>query len=722
MSKRNGIITLLVMLAVLAGGIYASIYGIDASGSGSAANIKQGLDLAGGVSITYQAVGEEEPSKEDMADTIYKLQKSVEGYSTEAQVYQEGSDRINIEIPGVSDANAVLEELGKPGSLFFTDKDGNEILSGTDVANAQAGYQKDNMNNQEVVVQLTFTPEGTKAFADATTKAVANHDVIYIIYDGEIVSAPAVQAAITDGRAIITGSNTFEEAERLASTIRIGGLKLELEELRSNVVGAQLGSEAIKTSLYAAAIGFGIVAVFMIAVYFIPGLASVIALAIYVCLMILMLNAFEVTLTLPGIAGIILSIGMAVDANVIIFARIREEIATGKTVSSSIKIGFQKALSAILDGNITTLIAAIVLGAMGTGSIKGFAQTLGLGIVISMFTALVISKLILNAFYAIGIKDEKFYGKAKERKGVDFLSKKAVFMIISLICIISGFVFMGVNSSKTGDILNYSLEFKGGTSTNVTFNEDMSLADIDGKVVPVIEEAIGGGAVQSQKVQGSNEVIFKTSTLDVSKREAMQTALVDNFGVDPDKITAESISSTISNEMRSDAIVAVIVATICMLIYIWFRFKDIRFAASSVLALCHDVLVVLAFYAAARISVGSTFIACMLTIVGYSINATIVIFDRIRENLAIMSKKEALSDLVNRCINQTLSRSIFTSFTTFVMVAALYVFGVTSIKEFALPLMVGILVGTYSSVCLTGALWYIFRTKIVKKEAKKESK
>lgn len=722
MSKRNGVITLLVMLALLAGGIYVSIFGMDAKGSGSAANIKQGLDLAGGVSITYQAVGETEPSKEDMADTIYKLQKRVEGYSTEAQVYQEGSDRINIEIPGVSDANAVLEELGKPGSLFFTDKDGNQILSGTDVADAQAGYQKDSMNNQEVVVQLTFTPEGTKAFADATTKAVANHDVIYIIYDGEIVSAPAVQAAITDGRAIITGSNTFEEAERLASTIRIGGLKLELEELRSNVVGAQLGAEAIKTSLYAAAIGFGIVALFMIVIYFIPGLASVIALAIYVCLMILMLNAFEVTLTLPGIAGIILSIGMAVDANVIIFARIREEIATGKTVSSSIKIGFQKALSAILDGNITTLIAAIVLGAMGTGSIKGFAQTLGLGIVISMFTALVISKLILNAFYALGIKDEKFYGKAKERKQVDFLSKKVIFIVISLVCIISGFVFMGLNSSSTGDILNYSLEFKGGTSTNVTFNEDYNLADIDGKVIPVISSAIGGGNVQAQKVQGSNEVIFKTSTLDVSQREAMQAALVSNFGVDAQKITAESISSTISNEMRSDAIVAVIVATICMLIYIWFRFKDIRFAASSVLALCHDVLVVLAFYAAAKISVGSTFIACMLTIVGYSINATIVIFDRIRENLAVMGKKDNLKDLVNRCINQTLSRSIFTSFTTFVMVAALYVFGVTSIKEFALPLMVGILVGTYSSVCLTGAMWYIFRTKFAKKEDKGASK
>ena len=715
MSKKKGIITLVIVFALLAGGIYASIFGLDSTGAGSAAAIKQGLDLAGGVSITYQVVGDEEPSAEDMADTIYKLQKRVESYSTEAVVYQEGKDRINIEIPGVSDANAVLEELGKPGSLEFIDKDGNLVVSGTQVANAQAGSQKDSMNNQEFVVALEFTPEGSKAFADATTKAAVNHDIIYIIYDGEIVSAPYVQNPITDGNAVITGSATYEEADRLATTIRIGGLKLELEELRSNVVGAQLGEEAISTSLKAAAIGFGVVALFMICVYFIPGLASVIALAFYVVLTVLLLNAFEVTLTLPGIAGIILSIGMAVDANVIIFARIREEIATGKTVSSAMKIGFQKALSAILDGNITTLIAALVLGIMGTGSIKGFAITLGLGIAISMFTALFVTRLIMKAFYAIGITNEKFYGKAKERKAVKFLSKKVVFFVISAALIISGFVFMGANKSSIGDILNYSLEFKGGTSTSVVFNEDMSLETIDSTVIPAIKEAIGGGDVQQQKVQGTNEVIFKTATLDVTQREAMASVLAANYGVDNEKITAETISSTISGEMRADAIIAVVVATICMLIYIWFRFKDVRFAASSVIALCHDVLIVLAFYAAAKISVGSTFIACMLTIVGYSINATIVIFDRIRETLPTAGGIDKYEGMVDKCINQTLSRSIFTSLTTFIMVAALYVFGVTSIKEFALPLMVGILVGTYSSVCLTGAMWYLFRTKLSKK-------
>lgn len=721
MSKKKGIISLLILAALIAGGIYTVIFGLDADKTGSAANIKQGLDLAGGVSITYQVVGEEEPSKEDMADTIYKLQKRVEGYSTEAVVYQEGSDRINIEIPGVSDANAILEELGKPGSLAFYDVEGNEVLAGTDVASAQAATQQDSMGNMQYVVALTLNKEGTEKFAEATKAAVPNNDPIYIVYDNQIVSYPSVKSEITDGNCVIEGMGSYEEAEKLASTIRIGGLKLELEELRSNVVGAQLGEDAVKTSLQAAVIGFALVAIFMIAVYYIPGLASVIALIVYVILTMLLLNGFDITLTLPGIAGIILSIGMAVDANVIIFARIREEIATGKTVNSAIKIGFKKALSAIVDGNVTTLIAALVLGIMGTGTIKGFAQTLGLGIVVSMFTALVVTRFVLNAFYALGITNEKFYGKAKERKSINFLSKKPAFFAISLAVIVAGFVFMGINKANDGEILNYSLEFKGGTSTNITFNEDLSLSDIDAKVVPVVSDVIGGGAIQTQKVQGTNEVIIKTKTLTVEQREALNQAMADEFGVDTEKITAETISSTISGEMKKNAVLSVTIATICMLLYIWLRFKDIRFGASSVLALVHDVLVVLGFYAIVKVSVGSTFIACMLTIVGYSINATIVIFDRIRENLGTAGRKSDIAEVVNNSINQTLSRSIFTSLTTFIMVAVLYVLGVTSIREFALPLMAGIICGAYSSVCLAGALWYLFRTKLVKKESGKKA-
>ena len=741
MKKSKAIVILLVLVLLLGGLGYTAAVGVGSEHKASASDIKLGLDLAGGVSITYKVAGDEKPSAEDMADTIYKLQKRVETYSTESVVYQEGDDRINIEIPGVSDANAILEELGKPGSLYFiseTDSEGNynyqasmdangnivyvmlksidEIiadgsapLSGTDVKDAQAGSITNSMGNTEIGVDLTMTDEGTQKFADATTRAYQKGETLGIYYDGNIISAPSVKAALTDGKAQITGNFTYEEAEQLASTIRIGGLKLELEELHSKVVGAQLGEEAISTSVKAGAVGFAIIVIFMIAVYYISGLAASLALGLYVEMIIILLNGFEITLTLPGIAGIILSIGMAVDANVIIFARIREELAKGKTVRSAIDTGFKKAQSAILDGNITTLIAAGVLWLMGSGTVKGFAETLALGIALSMFTAMVITKLILKAFYALGLQNAKLYGVAKERKSIRFTSKKAVFFGISAAAILAGFVFMGVNKAQTGNILNYSLEFIGGTSTSVTFNEDLSLADIDAKVVPLIENITGDGNVQTQKIDGTNEVIFKTRTLSVEERESFKDAMVDHFSVDAEKITAETISSTISNEMKQESIIAVLVATICMLIYVWFRFKDVRFGASSVLCLLHDVLVVLAFYAIVKVSVGTTFIACMLTIVGYSINATIVIFDRVRENMASMTRKDSLSDMVDTSITQTLSRSIFTSLTTFVMVAALYVFGVTSVKEFALPLMACILCGTYSSVCVAGALWLVLR-------------
>ena len=747
MKKSKAIIILLCALLVLLGVGYVDLYGVDAEGTASASDISLGLDLAGGVSITYQVVGDEEPDATDMADTIAKLQKRVENYSKEAIVYQEGTDRINIEIPGVTDANKILEELGRPGSLYFiaeTDKDGNAnysmqavtdaqgnasyayalnktidelkadgsiMLEGTDVKTATAGSIKDQtMGNSTYAVDLVMTEEGTKKFEEATRNAYEKGETLGIYYDGSFVSVPSVKGVFSDGNAQISPMNSYEEAESLASTIRIGGLKLELEELRSNVVGAQLGEQAVATSLKAGAIGLAIVFVFMCCVYLLPGLASGLALLIYTGLVLIILNAFEVTLTLPGIAGIILGIGMAVDANVIIFARVREEMVRGRSVKNSLKIGFQKALSAILDGNITTLIAAAVLWFKGSGTVKGFAQTLAIGIIASMFTALVITRLIVNAFYAVGLRSEKlYYRPKKEREPIDFLSKKKVFFTISLVLIAAGVITIGVNAGRGKGAFAYSLEFQGGTSTNVTFDKDYSIDEIDKEIVPVVEKVTGDNNVQTQKVAGTNQVIIKTVTLDLDKREALNKAMVDNFGVDESKITAENISSTVSNEMRRDAVIAVVIATICMLLYIWFRFKDIRFATSAVLALLHDVLVVVGFYAIARISVGNTFIACMLTIVGYSINATIVIFDRIREEMRGKTKSSDVAAVVNKSITQTLTRSIYTSLTTFIMVAVLYVMGVSSIKEFALPLMVGVVCGAYSSVCITGALWYVMK-------------
>ncbi len=733
MRKGRGIISLVAtaVLIVLLG--FTTIVGFGSDHTGSARNIKLGLDLAGGVSITYQVV-EENPTAEEMSDTIYKLQKRVEQYSTESSVYQEGDDRINIEIPGVTDANEILESLGKPGSLIFMTSDGESVITGSDVQTASVKTGTDDLGNSEYMVELDLNDEGKEKFAEATSANVG--DYIAIIYDNEVISSPTVEEAITGGTAYITGNFTYDEAEELASTIRIGGLQLELTELRSEVVGAQLGEQAIATSLRAGAIGLALVFLFMIIAYLLPGLAASLALVIYTGLVLVILNAFDVTLTLPGIAGIVLSIGMAVDANVIIFARVREEMNKGRSVRNSLRTGFQKALTAIVDGNVTTLIAAAVLWIMGSGSVKGFAQTLAIGIIVSMFTSLVITRMIVYAFYGVGLRSEKLYNRPrkKERATIPFLSRRRYFFALSALLVVIGLGFMAYHASQGSGPFALSLEFEGGTSTTATFDKDYTIDEIDSEIVPVVEEVTGDNNVQVQKVAGSNEIVIKTVTLTLDQREELDQALVDDFGVEESSIQAENISATISNEMRRDAVVAVIVATICMLLYIWIRFRDIRFAASAVLALVHDVVIVLMFYAVSRIAIGNTFIACMLTIVGYSINDTIVIFDRIREEMRSMTKPSELEDVVNRSITQTLTRSIYTSVTTFIMVAVLFILGVSSIKEFAAPLMVGVVVGAYSSVCITGALWYLMKTRIgnknqpgrieqkEKKENKKENK
>ena len=705
MKKSKGIAILAAVALALAGLSYCASVILSSTGVGEDKNIKLGLDLAGGVSITYQVVSEN-PTSEQIKDTVYKLQKRVEGYSTEAAVYQEGSDRITVEIPGVKDANQILADLGKPGSLEFKDPDGNVYMTGQDVANAQPAAVNDKMQNKQYVVELTLTDEGAEKFAEVTSANVGKR--CPIVYDDETISNPEVQEAITGGTAQISGMSSFEEAENLASSIRIGSLSLELEELQSNVVAAQLGTDAISSALKAAAIGLALIAVFMIAYYWIAGVAAAIALAIYTTLVVAVLYLFEITLTLPGIAGIILSIGMAVDANVIIFARIREEIASGKTVATAIKTGFQKALSAIIDGNITTLIAAAVLGIKGSGTVKGFAYTLAIGIILSMFTALVVTRLILNGLYAVGFKDAKFYGAQKERKTIDFIGKRHLFFLASVVVIVAGFVGMGVNKAGGKGAMNYSLEFMGGTSTTA-----------DSDVEAVVSEVTGDANIQFQKVEGSTQIVIKTRSLDLDERDELNAALVEKFNVDEATITAQNISATISGEMTSDAIWAVVIATILMLIYIWFRFSDIRFATAAIIALVHDVLVVLTCYSLVRLSVGSTFIACMLTIIGYSINDTIVIFDRIRENIGTrkIADKEELAEVSNRSISQTISRSLNTSLTTFVMVLLLYILGVASIKEFSLPLMVGVISGTYSSICVATAIWFEFKTRFVKKEA-----
>ena len=708
--------------------------------------IKLGLDLSGGVSITY-TIADKNPSQKDVKDTISKLEERASSYTTEYSVYAVGDDRITVEIPGVYDANAVLEDLGSPGSLYFIrqhDADGKEIYSrdsstgeyklnydiddisdyivmtGNDIKSASAEYEgnSSSVDSKEPVVSLTLKNEAVDKWYEATSDALANNESIGIYYDDKFISVPTVSAAIGDGKCVINGMADYEEAEKLATFIRVGAINLKLDVLEWNVVGAQLGGEALSTSVKAAVIGLVLVMVFMLVMYSVSGVSASVALGIYATLVVAFVYWFEITLTLPGIAGVILGIGMAVDANVIIFARIREEIAAGQSVSSAIDIGYKKALSAILDGQITTFIAALVLMILGSGTVKGFAYTLMISIILSMFTALVVAKYFMRALFAIGVKNEKFYGRAKERKPIRFIKNRVIYFAISIIVIAVGIGSMIVNSASGKKALNYSLEFMGGTSTTVDMGKAYTLDELEKDVVPVIAKAINmsESEIQPTTVSGTNNIVLKTSLLSLEQSKSLEKVLSEKFGVEQKDIQSQGISSTISGEMRRDAIVAVIVACIFMLIYIRFRFKDLRFATSAIIALAHDVLVVLTAYALIRISVGGTFIACMLTIVGYSVNDTIVIFDRIRENMRGVRKitKENLAEIADRSLTQTLSRSINTSITTFIMVLLLYILGVASIREFALPLMVGLVSGSYSSIFIATELWYIMKLHLGK--------
>ncbi|MCI8771937.1 MAG: protein translocase subunit SecD [Lachnospiraceae bacterium] len=726
--KRKGLLQILLILAVIGLCTFTTLVGFTKDHKGSAQNIKLGLDLAGGVSITYQAVGDN-PTAKEMEDTRNMMQKRAEVYSTESSVVLGDENRITIDIPGVANAEEVLESLGKEGSLDFVAQDditfeGEEqtkpvytktICTGKDVKTAEANTQEDEVTrNRENVVTLKFKSKGTKKFAKATQEAFPENKIIYIIYDGEILSNPQVKAEITNGEAVISGNfKTFDEAEELASMIRIGALPIELKEVQSEVVGANLGLDAIHTSLLAGAIGFGLIIIFMLIFYRLPGLAASIALILYLVMMLVVLNLLDVTLTLPGVAGIILNIGMAVDANVIIFTRIKEELAKGKTVQSGIKIGFDKALSAIVDGNVTTLIAAFVLYIKGSGTVKGFATTLAIGIVLSMFTALFITKILLNAMYALGVDEVKYFGVEKQRKTIKFVENRGKFFLISGLLIVACVVCLVVNKVSgrcDGNILNYGLDFSGGTTFDITFNDDQKLdGDIKKEVEKIFMDESGSNDVIVSEIAGSNGLSVKSVELSEEQRNNVINTLLDKYSVEEKNIQNRNISASVSDEMRVDAVVAVLIAAFCMLLYIWLRFKDIVFAGSSILALLHDVLIVLLVYALTKISVGNTFIACMLTIVGYSINATIVIFDRIRENIGSRTSEEALTQVVNESVTQTLTRSINTTLTTFIMVLMLAILGVESVRDFAIPLLAGFICGGYSSVCIAGTLWFAIK-------------
>ena len=684
-------------------------------------NINLGLDLRGGVTILYEA-DIENPSVEEMnaANNMLRRRLDERGY-TEASTGREGFRQIRVNIPGVEDPEQAVQEIGRTALLTFEDEEGNVLLTGADVNRANRATQPNVAGIVQTVVTLDFTSEGSRLFEQATRDNLGRQILIFL--DDQLISHPVVRSVITGGSAIIDGGGgagfSSEEALQLANTINQGSLPFGLEVVSMNSVGAQLGADALNTSIIAGIIGIILIIVAMILIYKLSGVAASIALLIYSFLMLIIISLFGITLTLPGMAGIILSIGMALDANVVIFERIREEIATGRTLRSAVNAGFNRAFPAIVDCNITTLIAAGALFWQGTGPIQGFAVTLGLGILVSMFSALVLTKLLVSGLVGMGVRNPKYFGakiadeNAPAPTSIQIIQNRRYYVAISAAVLILGVANMLFHSSQGRGFFNLDVEFAGGTSFQVELGQPFENAEI----AAMVYEITGQPSPQVQSIGGETQALIRMHSIDALTRIELIDAISARFNVSQEAFIYADVSPTVSADMQRAAVIAVLIACVLMLIYITLRFKDMQMGLSTVITLMHDAFVTIAIFAILRISLNYAFIAVLLTIMGYSINATIIIFDRIREN----KERSRLSnaDLVNLSITQTLRRSVLTSATTFLVVLALFIMGVPSIRDFALPIMIGIIFGTYSSVFLSGSIWYTLTSK---KSTKKSPK
>ncbi len=720
-------LTAILVLCILAS---VALLGFDSYGGVfSDDGVTLGLDLVGGTRLVYAPDVAEgvSLSNEQMNTVSSMLRARLDFYGyTEATLTVDDNGRFVVEIPKVNGTEAE-KLLSATAKLTFEIKDKDAytvVMEGSAIEKAVAQYGNAGRGYDEWFVALKIKPEHRETFRAATEKAIKLTDKsIYIKLDGETYSAPQVSEVLDTDEVMISGSFDRDTATALAGVITSGQLPFALKIEQSAQVDATLGAEALHNSLVAGGIGILLVIVFMIIFYRLPGLVSAISLVGYTVCIGLALSLLHVNLSLAGIAGIILSIGMAVDANVIIFERIKEELATGKSTRAALHAGFHKAFTAIIDSNVTTVIAVVVLYIFGTGPIQGFAITLGMGVVCSMIFAIFVTRFLLNCLVGMRVNNPALWGVRRKmrtdgaenaRPRFHFVAARRYFLIV-VVCVL----FVGVGSFVLRGF-NPDVDFTGGTTMQIDFDSALKQegsASISSKMLDEIVATVKGAtasdgsslgvSVSSAQRADDSDVILKLSELDMDGREAVFRALRERFGLDDAAlVSASNVGATVSSEIRRDAVVATVVAILLMLLYISIRF-DLHSGLAAVVCLAHDVLVMLIVYSLFAIPLNTNMIAALLTILGYSINATIVIFDRVRENRKKMMGVD-FADVINVSIRQTLIRSVNTTVTTFLTIFLVYLLGVTSIRQFALPLIVGILAGLFSSVCLAGNLWLIF--------------
>ena len=687
--------------------------------------IRLGLDLVGGSRIVYEAQIPEGYDMSNLADDMNSVQKVIrqrltdKGF-TEATVTLTGDNRVTVEIPQITNPEEAVQTLGTTAQLIFADADGKEWLTGEDIAKASYGYGRPTGTEVADVhyVQVQFTSEGRQKFAEATASVSARTDgtnQLFILMDDQIISYPSVSEKIDNDSCVISGSFTRESAQELADLINAGQIPFSLTQVELRSVGPQLGADAMRTSLIAGAIGVLLVCLFMLIVYRVPGLVACMALGFYIVIEALIFSLIRVNLSLPGIAGIILSIGMAVDANVVIFERIKEELRAGKTVKSAIESGFKRAFTAILDSNITTLIAAAVLFFLGTGTIVGFATTLGIGVIVSMFTALTVTHFLLNRMVDFRIRSPKAYGLNDHalRPRFAVLKNFKIFGGISILLVLTGLVSL-ILLPFGQNFFNLSIDFAGGTEIEFAMHQTVD-QNLQTEVGNLFEEVTGMEASSVTSSGDNNEnVLIRSTSIDSEKREAVIEKMTETYNLTEDDIyNNNDVSASVGSDLQRAAFLCAIVAIVLMLIYITIRF-ELTSGLAAVICLVHDLLIMLSVYVWLQIPLDTNFIAAALTIFGYSINASIIVFDCVRENLRT-ARKEPFEAVAERCVWQTMGRTINTSLTTLFTVGMIFILGVPSLKQFTLPLIVGILAGAWSSVMLSTSLWGFFRKKFRKK-------
>jgi SecD/SecF fusion protein len=731
---------------------------------------RYGLDIQGGVRVVLRAKSEEykggkwDNSKLEAVRHILENRVNFQGVS-EPTIITKPPEQVIVELPGLKNEREALERLQSTASLQFYllpqlgNKNGsrpatwsireetdpktgarNEVLvdnaTGQPLTDAQMQeyiFSRDPivtgnelLPNSRAVIQPTsnapviefeFNAEGSRKFEDTTRAHIGDYLAIFL--DKKLLTAPTINSVIP-GKGIIEGNFTLESAKLLSDQLNAGALPVPLETLETRKLEATLGKEAVQATTLAGIIGLSLVLLFMLLYYRLPGFLADIALVLYTLFSIAVFKLWPVTLTLPGIAGFILSIGMAVDANILIFERLKEELRSGKTMRNAIDAGFKRAFTAIFDSNVCTILTCIILYNFGTGPIRGFALTLGVGVLISMFTAITVTRTFL--FSLVGHEwalNPALYGlNFQFAPHLHVMRRKWLWLGISGLVIIPGLIFWAMGGIKP------SIDFRGGTELQVPFAERHSADQIKNALLTIDPRYKDSRVVVTSEPGSAAKLAYVTTEqLTNDQREQVKATLISKVGpLAPGQDVAYSnVSGTISKELTWNAVEAVIIASLLIVLYLALRFaiggfvEGLKYGTCAVIALLHDVAVVWGAFAILGHfldwQIDSLFVTAMLTVIGFSVHDTIIIFDRIRENLAHRQRGESFSDLADRSIDQTIARSINTSFTVVLTLAALFFFGGAVVHQFTGALLIGIISGTYSSIFNASVLLVLWKQR-----------